>query len=38
MDKYGVDAILEANGGVIPGTDEDVRIVAALLEAINHGA
>ena len=35
MDKYGVDAILEANGGVIPGTDEDVRIVAALLEALH---
>ena len=35
MDRYGVDAILEANGGTIPGTDEDVMVVAALLEAIH---
>jgi len=34
MEKYGVDAILEANNGAIPGTDEEVQIVAALLEAI----
>jgi hypothetical protein len=34
MTEYGVDAILEANGGAIPGTDEEVQIVAALLEAI----
>lgn len=33
MNEYGVDAILEANNGMIPGTDEDVQIVAALLEA-----
>lgn len=33
MNQYGVEAILEANGGMIPGTDEDVQIVAALLEA-----
>lgn len=35
VDKYDVDKIMEANGGMIPSTDEEVRQVAQILEIAN---
>lgn len=33
--KYGAEAVMQAAGGTIPGTDEDVAAVAKMLEANN---
>jgi hypothetical protein len=35
VDKYGADAVMAANGGLIPGTDDEVAAIAAKLEASN---
>ncbi len=35
---YGADAIMAANGGRIPGTEEELQAVAAALETNNAGA
>lgn len=35
VDKYGADAVMAANGGLIPGTDDEVAAIAAKLEAGN---
>jgi hypothetical protein len=35
VDRYGADAVMAANGGLIPGTDDEVAAIAAKLEASN---
>ncbi len=35
--RYGAEAIMAANDGRIPGTDEELQVVAAALEGVGHG-
>ena len=35
VDRYGADAVMAANGGLIPGTDDEVAAIAAKLAADN---
>jgi hypothetical protein len=36
--RYGAERIMEANGGRIPGTDEELQAVAAALEVVSDAA
>lgn len=36
LDRYGADAVLAANGGMIPATSEDVTRIADMLEGSDH--
>lgn len=36
LSKYSPERIMEANGGRIPGTDEELRAVAAVLEGVSN--
>ena len=35
VDKYGAEAVMAANGGLIPGTNDEIAAIAAKLEAGN---
>ncbi len=37
VDRYGAEAVMAVNSGLIPGTDDEVAMVAAKLEASNAG-
>ena len=36
LSKYSPERIMEANGGRIPGTDEELRAVAKVLEEVGN--